>query len=46
MKLLINERLKATATKAMKHSFSIYRDLLFLSFVAIGREDIDDGEFI
>lgn len=44
MNTLVNERLKAGVSGREKHSYSIYRDLLFLSFVALGRENIDQGE--
>lgn len=45
LKTLVTERLKAGAVSGReKHSYSIYRDLLFLSFVSLGRENIDQGE--
>lgn len=44
LKALVTERLKAGVSGREKHSYSIYRDLLFLSFVALGRENIDQGE--
>ena len=40
--MLINERRKAAPRK--RHH-SIYREILFLSFVAIGRENIDNCEY-
>ena len=46
MSTIVNERLKAGVSGPKKHSYSIYRDLLFLSFVALGRENIDQGEYI
>jgi hypothetical protein len=44
MKLLTNERRKSV-TSNTKHYYSVYRDLLFLSFVALGRENIDHVAF-
>ncbi|XP_035233908.1 DENN domain-containing protein Crag-like [Stegodyphus dumicola] len=40
--MLMNERRKGPARK---HYHSIYREILFLSFVAIGRENIDNLSF-
>ncbi|XP_054165030.1 DENN domain-containing protein 4C-like [Oppia nitens] len=45
MKLLITERLKLNAKKSNIRQHSIYRDLLFLSFVALGRENINNTAF-
>ncbi|CAG2102287.1 unnamed protein product [Medioppia subpectinata] len=45
MKLLITERLKLNAKKSTAKQHSIYRDLLFLSFVALGRENINNSAF-
>uniref|UniRef100_T1KBU8 UDENN domain-containing protein n=1 Tax=Tetranychus urticae TaxID=32264 RepID=T1KBU8_TETUR len=44
MNFLINERLKQGATGNKKY-YSMYRDLLYLSFVAMGRENIDQNYF-
>ncbi len=44
MKLLITERLKLNAVKSNAKQHSIYRDLLFLSFVALGRENINHSK--
>ena len=41
VKILANEKLKTSCPE--KHSYSIYRDLLFLSFISLGRENIDQG---
>lgn len=40
---LMNERRKSAPRK---HHHSIYREILFLSFIAIGRENIDNCEYI
>jgi hypothetical protein len=45
MKLLITERLKLNAVKSNAKQHSIYRDLLFLTFVALGRENINHTAF-
>ncbi|KAI1301848.1 C-myc promoter-binding protein [Halotydeus destructor] len=47
MNLLTNERLRATENKpnVQRYSYSVYRDLLFLTIVAIGRENIDEVSF-
>ena len=45
VRTLVTERLKAAASGRVNHSYSIYRDLLFLSFVALGRENIDQREY-
>lgn len=37
------ERLKLKS-HGVSHSYSLYRDILFLAFVAIGRENIDQSE--
>lgn len=44
MKLLITERLKLNAVKSNAKQHSIYRDLLFLTFVALGRENINHSK--
>ena len=44
LRTLVNERLRVGASGRQQHSsFSIYRDILFLSFVALGRDNIDQG---
>ena len=43
MNFLINERLKQGSIGNKKH-YSMYRDLLYLSFVAMGRENIDQSK--
>lgn len=43
MNVLVNERLKKGSNGNIKH-FSMYRDLLYLSFVAMGRENIDQSK--
>lgn len=46
LKLLTNEHRKTSHKSHMhKNYYSLYRDLLFLSFVALGRENIDHGKF-
>lgn len=42
MKTLANERLVTSGRE--KHSYNLYRDLLFLTFAALGRDNIDQGE--
>lgn len=44
VKTLANERNKLK-TRGVERSHSIYRDILFLAFVAIGRENIDVQAF-
>lgn len=41
--LLLTEKLKINCVKT---PYSPYRELLFLSFVAFGRENIDQGKYI
>ncbi|RWS21796.1 C-myc promoter-binding protein-like protein, partial [Leptotrombidium deliense] len=47
METLVNERRKTNASMSgpKKYYYSVYRDLLFLSFVAIGTENIDHMTF-
>ena len=44
MKLLINERTKHDSLNVNRKHYSMYRDLLYLSFVALGRENIDQSK--
>lgn len=44
MKVVLNERIRSSKIRVMQHH-SLYRELLFLSFAALGRENIDHGEF-
>lgn len=37
------ERLKLKS-HGINHNYSLYRDILFLAFVALGRENIDQSE--
>lgn len=49
MKLLSNERRKVFNSHIghqiyeKQHNYSVYRDLLFLCFVSLGRDNIDHG---
>lgn len=45
VKALAAEKVKASCPEN-RHCYSIYRDLLFLSFVALGRDNIDQGMFV
>lgn len=44
MKLLINERTKQSSSNVNRKYYSMYRDLLNLSFAALGRENIDQSK--
>lgn len=43
VKSLVSEKVKIPCPET-RHFYSVYRDLLYLSFVALGRENIDQGE--
>lgn len=45
VKKLANERQKLKNQRGVERTHSIYRDILFLAFVAIGRENIDVQAF-
>lgn len=47
LQMILNERRKLRLANENKilHFRSIYREILFLSFVALGRENIDHGNF-
>ena len=42
MKVVLNERIRSSKVRVIQHH-SLYRELLFLSFAALGRENIDHG---
>jgi len=45
IKRVAAERLKLKS-HGVNHNYSLYRDILFLAFVAIGRENIDQGMWV
>lgn len=45
VKSLVSEKVKIPCPET-RHFYSLYRDLLYLSFLALGRENIDQGEFL
>ena len=44
MKVVLNERIRSSKIRVIQQHHSLYRELLFLSFAALGRENIDHGE--
>lgn len=43
MKVVLNERIRSSKVRVIQQHHSLYRELLFLSFAALGRENIDHG---